>query len=181
MKKLTGIILFFGIITNIFAQNATVEKSVTSIQTGVLGIWVNNESRLTNHIALRTEAGLGTVAEDIIYILTPTLSVEPRYYYNLESRLAMNKTTEHNCGNFWALNVRYFPDWKVFGALEKSTIMDQINIIPKWGIRRPLGQHFNYEAGLGLGVKHIFRKKYGYSEDKNDAAIDIHLRVGYTF
>ena len=57
MKEIiTLIFLSFSIFCN--AQNISVEKSVFGIQTG-LGIWVHNESRMSNKIALRSELGLG--------------------------------------------------------------------------------------------------------------------------
>jgi hypothetical protein len=40
------------------AQHPGVEESTWNIQTGTLGVWANNESRLLNSVALRTEVGL---------------------------------------------------------------------------------------------------------------------------
>ena len=40
------------------SQTASVEKSTYGIQTGILGIWVHNEMKFTNQIALRTEFGM---------------------------------------------------------------------------------------------------------------------------
>tara|TARA_R100001369_G_scaffold22674_3_gene41358 strand:+ start:24511 stop:24753 length:243 start_codon:yes stop_codon:yes gene_type:complete len=40
------------------AQIASVEPSTNSVQVGFLGIWVNNETKLTNSVALRAELGV---------------------------------------------------------------------------------------------------------------------------
>src|SRR5690554_4078384 len=72
------------------AQDASVEKSVFGIQTGVLGIWINNESRLSNSLAIRSEieidAGIAAGYNyDRNYIITaPVITLEPRWYYNLK-------------------------------------------------------------------------------------------------
>ena len=52
MKKIiTLVFLSLSFICN--AQNVSVEKTVFGIQTGFLGIWAHNESRLSNTIALK--------------------------------------------------------------------------------------------------------------------------------
>ena len=56
MKKIiTLVFLSLSFLCN--AQNASVEKTVFGIQTGFLGIWGHNESKLSNTIALRSELG----------------------------------------------------------------------------------------------------------------------------
>lgn len=58
MKKILLLLVFIGLTYSAKSQNASVEKSVTGIQTGVLGIWVHNETKLSNPLTLRTEAGM---------------------------------------------------------------------------------------------------------------------------
>lgn len=193
MKKLIVILSFIGMITGISAQEATVENSITGVQTGLLGLWVNNETRLSKQIALRTEVGLdaeiigGAYIDGLTYdtgtsfYISPVITAEPRWYFNLDKRTRKGKSILNNSGNFLGLKMSYHPDWFVISNRENAKIADQINIIPKWGIKRSIGQHFNYEAGIGLGIRHIFLKQYGYAEDQDEAALDLHLRVGYTF
>ena len=45
-------------------NNASLEKSIYSFQIGIVGIWGQNEIKLTDVIALRTQIGLET---DIMY------------------------------------------------------------------------------------------------------------------
>jgi hypothetical protein len=81
-------------------------KDFFSIQTG-LGIWINNETKLSNSIALRSEIG---IEHDFFcdqydgagFILQPVLTLEPRYYYNLENRNSEEKTSK-NSGNYFSL------------------------------------------------------------------------------
>ena len=80
MKK---IITFIFLSLSIFckAQNSSVEKSVFGIQTGFLGIWGHNESRLSNKIALRSEIGFdagyqsGFFYTEDVFFLAPVLTL----------------------------------------------------------------------------------------------------------
>ncbi|MGQ3085955.1 MAG: hypothetical protein ACT6RA_02290, partial [Flavobacterium sp.] len=64
MKKRITLLLTLMAVVNLFAQEpdsstaGTVERSIFTIQTGTVGVWVSNEMRLADKFALRTEAGL---------------------------------------------------------------------------------------------------------------------------
>jgi hypothetical protein len=55
--------------------NYRVEKTFSSIQTGLAGIWINNETKLSNSIALRSEMELNM-------ILLATNMMELDLFYN---------------------------------------------------------------------------------------------------
>ena len=185
MKK---IITFIFISLSIFcnAQNLSVEKSVFGIQTGLLGIWAHNESRLSNTIALRSELGLGgaiwggSMYDEVGFSLSPVLTLEPRFYYNLNKRNSKSKDISNNSGTFISLKTSYHPDWFVISNYEDDIISD-ISFIPTWGIRRNIGTHFNYETGIGIGYRYIFAKNAGYYSNESEAAVNLHVRIGYVF
>ena len=189
MKKLFLILLLSSFIFNLKAQDTSVENSTFGIQTGFLGFWVHNEIKLSNTIALRTELGLEGQIYKIgrnenntaNYILAPVLTLEPRWYYNLNKRANKSKNTEGNSGNFLSLKTSYYPDWFMISNDEGLLLTNQIFAIPTWGIRRNLGKHFMYETGIGLGYAYYFTKKNGYEENESGAAINLHLRIGYRF
>ena len=166
------------------AQNASVEKTVFGIQTGFLGLWVHNESRLSNTIALRSEIGLdaGILFTDFYgrsgFLLAPVLTLEPRFYYNVNKRSSKSKDITNNSGNFISLKTSYHPDWFVISNYEDDIVSD-ISFIPTWGIRRNIGTHFNYEAGAGIGYRYIFAKAAGYYRNYSEAVANLHLRIGY--
>ncbi|HZJ74187.1 MAG TPA: hypothetical protein VFC87_05235, partial [Perlabentimonas sp.] len=60
-------------------------------------------------------------------------------------------------------------------------IASNISIIPTWGIKRNIGRHFTYEAGFGIGYLYYFAKNVGYSENKGEVGVNLHLRIGYRF
>jgi len=187
MKKILFSLIFCA--TSLFAtaQTASVEQSVWGIQTGFLGAWVHNESRLSNSIALRGELGLDTGIRDGIfydetqYVFAPVLTLEPRWYYNLNKRLEKDKRIDGNSGNFISLKTSYHPDWFLISNVDNLRIVSDLSIVPTWGIRRNIGNHFNYEAGLGIGYVHYFAKNAGYSENDSEVAVNLHLRIGYRF
>ncbi|WP_299211614.1 hypothetical protein [uncultured Aquimarina sp.] len=195
MKKIV-LTLFFCVITlSATSQNETdkkqessVEKSIFGIQTGFAGLWIYNEFKLSNQVSLRTELGLDAYENDDFYpdagfLLVTTTSVEPRWYYNLNRRNNTSKRIDGNSGNFFALKTTLRLDDLLikFGDDDSARIVSNLSIIPTWGVRRNIGKHFNYETGIGVGYIHYFSKNSGFGEDKGEAAINLHLRIGYQF
>ena len=185
MKKKILLSLIISLIYTVGkSQTASVEKSTYGIQTGLLGIWVHNEMKLTNQIALRTEFGVnssifgGNFYPKTGFLMTPVISVEPRWYYNLEKRLSKSKSISGNSGNFVSLQTSYHPDWFVISNYDNLKTFNLITIIPTWGIKRNIGKHFTYETSIGVGYGYQFRGEY---DDVNGIAIDLNLRIGYRF
>lgn len=185
MKKTLFILSLFLLFQTAKAQDSSVEKSVFGAQVGFLGIWAHNEARLFNQIALRTELGFdsgiwgGSFYDKTGYVFTPVITAEPRWYYNLNNRKAKSKRIDGNSGNFLSLKTSYHPDWFVISNYENISIVSDLSIVPTWGIRRNIGKHINYEAGIGLGYRRIFAKSAGYLKDEDDLAVNLHLRIGY--
>lgn len=162
------------------SQNTGVEKDIYNLQAGFLGIWFNHEHRLLNQISLRSEIGFdggfyacsGCKTE---YVLTPAITLEPRWYYNINKRNAKNKKS-NNSANFVTLGIDYHPNWFVISNHDNIFVPNQVAIIPKWGIRRNIGNsNFNYEAGIGIG------RRFYLDQNFSDTTADLHLRIGYTF
>ncbi len=185
MKKVFLTLTLCGLALIAKSQNTSVEKSTYGLQTGVLGLWVYNEAKLTNTIALRTELGFDfgiwetTFYDDAPFLLTPVIVIEPRYYYNLKKRSEKSKRTDGNSGNFIALKMGYHPEWFVLFNPDDVPVVRDFSIIPTWGIRRNIGEHFNFEAGIGAGYSYTYAERAGYSKDKSEMELNMHLRIGY--
>ncbi len=181
-----AIAMAFFLAAPLFAQEGTVEKSVISIQAGPIGFWGNYEARLGNKWALRAEGGFdlwfyNTYFDGKGNFLAPSVSIEPRWYYNIEKRHNKGKNTQKNSANFVTVAVEYFPDAFVIGGKPSYiSVPNQISVIPKWGMRRMIGSHFNYELGAGLGFVSYLSDKDNLKSPP-DAALDLHIRLGYTF
>ena len=187
MKKTLFTLIFCGLTLIAKSQTASVESSVFGIQTGFLGIWAHNEAKLSNQIALRSELGLdtgiyGSDANDINgFLLVPTITLEPRWYYNLNRRVSKSRRIDGNSGNFISIKTTYHPDWFIISSENNINFISDISIVPTWGIRRNLGNHFNYEAGLGVGYVRYFKEDNVILFYESDVAVNLHLRIGYRF
>ncbi|MCL5247654.1 hypothetical protein M4I21_17690 [Cellulophaga sp. 20_2_10] len=187
MIKILLTLLFCGFALIAKSQTPSVAQSTYGIQTGTLGIWAHKETKLSNSIALRTEIGMdagiwgGSFYSENGYLITPVIRLEPRWYYNLNKRLAKSKNISGNSGNFLTLQTSYNPNWFVISNYDNVEVADQISIIPTWGIKRNFGSHFTYETGIGIGYRYIFAKSVGYLENEDEVALNLHLRVGYRF
>ncbi|HUH26396.1 MAG TPA: hypothetical protein VLY87_07200 [Flavobacterium sp.] len=187
MKKIFTIALTFITLSN-YAQEVSVEKSTFGVQTGYLGIWVHNETKLSNTFSLRSEIGFdsgiwgGDFYDKTGLLLAPVLTVEPRLYYNLSKRQAHDKRTSNNNGNFISLKTSYHPDWFVISNTENVKIISDISLIPTWGIKRNISNsNFVYEAGFGVGYQYVFAKQAGFIENESNIMLNLHLRIGYSF
>src|SRR5690625_2012617 len=109
MKKLIGLLAVFLIAYSAKSQTAGVERSVFGVQTGFIGLWFYNESKLSDQIALRSELGLdsgfwrGSFYDKTGFVMTPQIILEPKWYYNLSKRADKGKRIDFNSGNFIAL------------------------------------------------------------------------------
>ncbi|MDR1746602.1 MAG: hypothetical protein LBR49_04955 [Tannerella sp.] len=165
----------------IFAQGATVEESIWSVQAGAFGVWVNNETRLSNVCTMRSEIELtgmywnwyvAGVADLTSYAVFPLFRAEPRWYYNLQRRAAKGKNTIYNAADFFAVKTTVNPGLVLIS--KNVTVEPAFSIIPAWGFRRNFGRYFNFELSGGIG--------YVYTRsDGSDLGMDFTVRVGYVF
>lgn len=149
MKKILFTLTLLGLSLTMKSQTASVEESTSGIQTGVLGVWLHKEMKLTNQIALRAEVGFdagfwgGSFYPKNGYLMTPVLRAAPRWYYNLNKRMAASKNISGNSGNFLSLQTSFNPNWFVISNYQNVEVADQISIIPTWGIKRKLRESFH--------------------------------------
>lgn len=179
--------LMLMVCTNTLAQNASVERAAFGVQTGLLGIWGHHEGRLSDQISLRSELGLDTgiwgenFYNNIGFILAPVITMEPRWYYNLNRREQKSKRIDGNSGNFLSLKSSYHPDWFLISNVEGVRIVSDISVVPTWGMRRNIGDHLNYELGIGIGYAYYFAQRAGFFENTEDVVANVHMRIGYRF
>lgn len=179
--------------TGAAAQTSGAIESLFNVQAGVVGIYANYETPLSTRWALRAEVGLDlwyydayvftetSISRDKGTFLAPDISIEPRWYYNIEKRARKGKHTENNSANFVTLAVKYYPDLFKIGGPDYLHVPNQISFIPKWGIRRAIAKsNFNYELGIGVGYL-IYISDTQFFTRKDDVAVDAHIRIGYTF
>lgn len=182
MKRL---ILLASILLGIHAfsqEKASVEKSVTGVQIGFFGAEFYNEAKLSESFALRSQLELypsiwgGDFYSKTGFALTPTISLTPKFYYNLQKRKDLGRNISNNSGNYLALKVEYIPDWFVISNTKDMHVSQTISIVPTWGFRRNFAKNFNYEFKAGLGIGKILKKGYSIQ-----VVPDLSFKIGYDF
>ncbi|MCL2683097.1 MAG: hypothetical protein FWE63_06410 [Bacteroidales bacterium] len=161
-------------------EGASVEKSIFGIQAGIMSVWVNNEMKLSNTIALRSEVGFYPTNWNIgnFYreesIIPLVFAVEPRYYFDIKKRHSKGLYTANNTSAFISLKIRYHAGWLMLSGEQSS----DIEIMPTYAARGNIGKHFNFEMGGGGGYRYTFTSN---EKVKHGWAFNIVLRIGYTF
>lgn len=165
------------------AQEASVEKSLWQVQTSFLDIWGSNERRLTSQLTLRGEAGFtgyfwyGSFYPKSGFAIVPVLTVEPRWYYNLEKRSRMGKPTDGNSANFLAFSTSFYPRWFLISNYRNVESVNQLELSALWGIRRSW-KWVNFEVAPGVRYYYAFAKAVGYERNEGRFTIAARLRVG---
>ena len=183
MEKTLLIIVLISSLTAA-QNNISVEKSLFNIQTGTIGVWINNETRITDKIALRTEMGLYTeILRGSGFFMAPEITVEPRWYYNIQTRADNNKDITKNSANFFTIKTNFRSSIFEFSSYDDdlSRAENSFAIISKWGVKRNISSHFNYELGIGLGYLSFINQKYFTLSDSDGIVVDLHVRIGFNF
>ncbi|MBN2616655.1 MAG: hypothetical protein JXR71_13260 [Bacteroidales bacterium] len=190
MKKLLLSFLMLLFSMSVFAQLASVEKSVTGIQAGYLGLWGYNELKLDNELVFRTDLGfdggvfMGSGLAKTGYLLNPVLSVGIKYYYNLNKRLARGKSIGGNSGDYLMLMSRFHPGGRiVISNYNDLTTSTSVSLSALWGTRQTIGKHFIFETGFG--PTYVYNMTLGNSiierSDKSYFGLAFLLTFGYRF
>ncbi len=105
--------------------------------------------------------------------ITPTIDIEPRFYYGFDRREAHGRSTAGNAGSFLALQVK---NMMPFGYVSDNDlyIAGATFITPMWGLRRVWADHWQFEftAGAHLGLGWNGGLQYGPH---------VGLRFGFSF
>lgn len=183
MKKQIYLLSFALLSSYGKAQNTDVEKNITGAQIGLFGLDLYNETKIANRTTLRVEASLfpaiwgGDLYGKTGFAFYPSLTLHPKYYYNISKRAENGKNTKNNSSNYIGLQVRYVPDWFVISNAKNVSLTNQINFIPTYGFKRNFAGNFNYEFKAGLGIGTAFTNNNSISE----AVLDLSFKIGYDF
>ena len=176
------ILLFFS--ASLMAQSVEAEKNVPGrplhgIKVGLIGAWYTYEKKIDRQLTLNTEVGFdfgfgkGFFLNngELWYVMIPNLTLEPRWYYNLLKRYEKGKNISNYSANYIALSTKVNAEQIFSNAFANAT--PALRIIPKWGLRRRLGNHFIFETAIGLGLY----------VDQNEAApiFGLDVKFGYIF
>jgi hypothetical protein len=189
MKKILTLLLIFVCCQqmraqnaeNVFGKGAAKTQSNHFIDIGIIGAGYTYEYAFADHYTISGGVGIaGNVSytsgwydgNKWRYSLHPYVSVEPRYYYNLQKRVNKGKSIDGNTGSFLAVQCNY-----IFKPIVKHKIYDELSgfaVAPYWGLRRVWWEHFLFEfhAGLAFGWNNF---------NDSNVGITLGLRLGYKF
>lgn len=183
MKKIgsLSIFLYWVLCTNVIhAQNAEVERSVTSIfKLNFFLPGISYEQKiaqyqtihLTSYIDIISNTQSTNAGTSTNFYLTPSIAFEIRNYYNLNKRERMGKRTEMNSGNYLA--PVYIGKYSFRNDFGENVWFNQVGAV--WGLQRTAPSGFSFDLNLGLG--YLWSEPFsGYS---NTVDIILQLALGF--
>lgn len=195
MKKL---LFTFLLSSSLFAQEKATDLFNANIS--VIGIGIQYEKALSdNFTAVGSLDYMGGFrysysdfyGSDFDYILTTSLSLEGRYYYNFDRRIGKGRNTKNNSGNYIALKGNFIPDWLTASNGDRLNVNPQGSLTVNYGLKRSFAQNFFYEFYTGLGLAFYQEDKLNWDNEFQNynsskkteigAIIDLGFRVGYNF
>ncbi len=163
MKNLILILLLGGSL-RAYAQTPVADtalRNLTKIDLGFQGVGLSYEPRVGSKTTIDFAAGIGAgtvVSEDRIeqkfYVLAPSFyfGINPKFYYNRQKRIRKGKSVINNAGNYIGARMMFVAGNGSSDSDKRTRNSLLFNI--HWGIQRPIGQRwlFNAHAGLGSAV-----------------------------
>ena len=155
------------LLTSIFGLIATLNYAQEKNDIGTQRVWRMNflnpgvELELPTGTYSTFSAGLGigygggypdlTFDENgFIYIISPFLDIQEKWFFNLNKRNRKNKMTENNSGNF--ISLRFITRGNSIADNVNRTSDFDFAIGPTWGIQRKYGKNFHLLLTSGLNT-----------------------------
>lgn len=158
-KQILTIFLFIAHGVNA-QQPGTVEKNIFGVHAGLLGANVYDEMRLSDKAVIRADISLdasiwgGTMYEKTGFLMVPSLSLEPKYYYNITKRADAGKNTKNNAANYFSLNTRFAPGLFVISNYNNADPIPTISFVPTWGLQKKFWRKLQLRTEFGLWTGH---------------------------
>lgn len=119
---------------------------------------------------LRGDSFLGSQSSS--FLLLPTISVEPRLYYNLNKRNSTGKSTLLNSGGYVGITAScFFPS--IYGSNDSKRDFIHGGVSPHWGWRRVFRNNLFVDFHAGALIL--------FSDKETAWGPDLNLKFGYLF
>lgn len=189
LKQVITSLLFLLVFGATLSAQSTVEQSMSGLQFNLRSAGFYHEVGLNDQVTFRFQADLrlniffSGPGENIDADLSlqPALRAEPRFYYNLAQREAAGKRTANNSGNFLSLKTEYLLPFRLININDEDDARGRLSIIPRWGIRRNLGSGWDFELGLGAGIRARKVQQGRNRQIQVNRALDIEWKFGFRF
>ncbi len=156
------IVLLMSPIRTINAQGLSDTTSLKTkqleINTSIIGLGLSYEKLIAKNLTINYEIGLSysfyvgggsLYGNRFGYELSPIVSIENRWYYNLATRCRRHKKMNNNAGNFFCVKTGYRSTPITSRNLYDNPV---IVIIPAWGLQRSIGKKLSFEFTPGYAI-----------------------------
>lgn len=157
------------------------QENVMSVRAGLIGAWFQYENAVADLGVVDYELGyvygLYGNSTKVDFVSTTTISIEPKWYYNLNRRDKKGKNITNNTGNYFSLEFLYIPNWLTSSNVQTQPFQEpgvaiSYSFVPKYGFRRSFSDKFNFEFAFGVG-----QTWYEDQSSVTQAALDV--KFGY--
>ena len=175
MRALISISIFILIYGLASAQTGST-TTINTLKATFLGLSYSYEQSMSQKSTINYEFIMaGAFGSNFMYgnfwLIAPVIRAEPRYYYNIINRYDKGRKTKNNSANYLAISADYQLGT---GFGRNASSISTFNLIPKWGIKRTIGNHFIFEFATGIGAQK--------SQNNNwKASPGLDLKLGYLF
>lgn len=175
MKKHLLALMMLLNAAGLFAQNPL--EKVVKVNLGLQGIDFSYELPIAKDIIWESAIGAGvsmnvydnkTEYTFIFLKPTPSIATGVKWMYNRDKRVAKEKETLNNTGNYLGIQTKY-----TLGNYNRLDVNNVLLTDIHWGLQRNLSSKFILNANIGLGYMHdldtydgglapVLRVKFGY-------------------
>lgn len=174
-------------------EKVSVAKELFGVQLGVFNASFLYETKLDRKLTLHTEFGFGlgfvkvisenkAIADLESTIVFPYINIEPRWYFGLDKRARLNRTTNNNNSNYFSLSTNYRSNNTLLVNTGNLNVTPQFSIVPQFGMRRVFLKKFFFEEAVGVGYGYnFFDDTIGCNCSHNQTVVSFSLKTGYNF
>ncbi|MEH0157420.1 hypothetical protein V6R21_25125 [Limibacter armeniacum] len=177
IKKFFSLLFFIGYCQFSFGQNL---QDIHSLKLQFFSLGYNYEKVLGNQFTLNSELKINclygqrgnffTDEKQEYWLISPSIGVEPRYYYNFDKRENKGKNILHNAANYLSLSTTYYTG---ISLGKNAEAIANLEVIPMWGLRRNLGKRFFMECAIGVGAYTVNGKEW-------ESTLGLDLGISYS-
>lgn len=174
-------------------EKVSVAKELFGVQLGLFNASFLYETKLDRKLTLHTEFGFGLGFAKIISenkaiadlesrIVYPYINIEPRWYFGLDRRARLNRTTNNNNSNYFSLSTNYRSNSTLLVNTGNLNVTPQFSIVPEFGMRTVFLKKFFFEEAVGVGYGYnFFDDAEGCNCSHNQTVVNFSLKIGYNF
>lgn len=106
------------------------------------------------------------------YAITPQITVQPRFYYNLDKRAASDKNVDNNSANYVGFAARFFHQSFFLSNSDRfSRGPAVLDLMLSYGLQRSFFNRMNFDLAIQPGIE--------ISQGQADFFVGLNLQLGF--